>query len=167
MCVHMCIQVCGYVHACAYVVVSARERKSERESVCEIVFYVSQLAYTQRGVWKRSCACKCIDKQDHNKTYQHTVSLFLRMCLWVCKRQRQTERQPAKECMRVVSLSLHIICKYIYTHSWSPKLLSIANRQMHVCHAHVGCMHAHAFYPEAYPLSLCLSLPPSFSFQVY
>ena len=49
MCLHM-RRVCAYVPACPFVVVSVKERKSERENVCEIVLYISQLAYTQRGV---------------------------------------------------------------------------------------------------------------------
>ena len=154
ICVHMCIQVYAYVHAWACVVVSKRERKSGRERVWDIVFYVSQLAYTQSGVWKRRCACKCVEKQDYNKTYQHTLSLFLHMCLWVCKRQRDRETDSK----RVHACCVSQLAHYTFTHtaalSNSSRLL--IDKCMHVMHTLDACNLMHFILKHS--LSLCLSL---------
>ena len=179
VCVCVCIWMNVFAYAysgvrvCACVPICGRECKGkkewERKCLWDCIVYLTACIYAERSLreklWVQRCACKCVQKQDDNKSYQHPLSLLLHMCLWVCKRQRETERQRAKKCMRTVSLSLHIIRKHIYTHSCSLKLLSLTHTQKHACHAHVGCMHAYAFYPETYPLSLFLCLNPSFSLQ--
>ena len=148
----MCIQVCAYVHACACVVVSVRERKSERESVCEIVFYVSQLAYTQRGVWKRSCACKCVDKQDYNKTYQHTVSL----CECARDRDRQRDRQQKSACVMCLSACTLFANTFTHTAGLPNSSRLPIDKCMHAMHTLDACMLMHFILKHT--LSLCLSL---------
>jgi len=159
----MCIQVYAYVHAWACVVVSKRERKSERERVWDIVFYVSQLAYTQSGVWKRRCACKCVEKQDYNKTYQHTLSLFLHMCLWVCKRQRDRETDSK----RVHACCVSQLAHYTFTHTaaFSNSSRLLIDKCMHVMHTlddAISCILSRSIPSLFVFLSLSLFLSSSF-----
>jgi len=121
MCVHMCIQICAYVHACPCVVVSVQERKSETENVGEIVFYISQLAYTQRGVWKRSCECNVVHANASksriitNNINTHYLSCYI--CVCECARDRERQRDSEQQCECVLCLSACTLYAKTFTHT--------------------------------------------------
>jgi hypothetical protein len=163
----MCIQVRACVHACPCVVVSVQERKSERENVCEIVLYISQLAYTQRGVWERSCECNVVraNASKSKMITNHINTHYLSCCICVCVCARDRERQKDSEQKSACVLCLSACTLYAKTFTHTAALWNISqlptHRCMHAMHTLDACMLMHFILEHTLCLCFSVSIPLS------
>ena len=115
VCLHMnqfvCICVFRYTRMCmrghVWLWVSEKERVGEKEF--ETLYFMSHSLHIHRVEFEREGVRANALKSKIITKHINTHYLCFCICVYECARDRETERQTAKECMRVVSLNLHII----------------------------------------------------------